>query len=175
MSFIITAEPVGYLLNINVVCHDNGSIEVNQESYAKDIVRPFNMTEANPVSTPTEQYLQPNELTSDNVTNAPYQEAVGCLMYLAVGTRPNIAFAVSYMSKVLENLREYHCSVVKRILNYIKGSVPWGLKYAASHGNRRLEIYTADYASDPATQRSVIGVVARSCGRALTWDSRQQH
>lgn len=174
-EFKITTEPVGYFLNINIICQEDGSIEINQESYAKDILRRFNMTEANAVSTPIEQYLQPDKLTNDKPTNAPYREAVGCLMYLAVGTRPDIMFAVSYVSRFLEHPQEIHWSLVKRILKYIKGSVSLGIKYEATHANGRLEIYTdADYASDPATRRSVSGIVAKFCGGAVTWASKRQ-
>ena len=33
----------------------------------------------------------------------PYRAAVGALMYLMTGTRPNIAFAVRVVSRTLEN------------------------------------------------------------------------
>ena len=35
--------------------------------------------------------------------NVPYREAVGSLMYAAMGTRPDIAFATSTVAQFLEN------------------------------------------------------------------------
>lgn len=35
--------------------------------------------------------------------NTPYREAIGSLMYIAVATRPDIAFAVSALSQFLSN------------------------------------------------------------------------
>lgn len=38
----------------------------------------------------------------------PYREAVGCLMYLAVATRPDITYAVNYASQFLERPGQQH-------------------------------------------------------------------
>lgn len=35
--------------------------------------------------------------------NVPYREVVGSLMYLAIGSRPDIAFALSYVCQHMEN------------------------------------------------------------------------
>ena len=35
--------------------------------------------------------------------NAPFREAVGEIMHLATATRPDIAFAVGYVSRFMEN------------------------------------------------------------------------
>jgi hypothetical protein len=36
---------------------------------------------------------------TENVDNVPYQHAIGSLMYLAVCTRPDISFAMTYLSQ----------------------------------------------------------------------------
>jgi len=52
----------------------------------------------------------------------PYREAIGSLMYAAVSTRPDIAFAVSTLSQFLENPGEAHWEGVKRIFCYLLGT-----------------------------------------------------
>jgi hypothetical protein len=51
--------------------------------------------------------------------NIPYREAVGSLMYAAMGTRPDIAFATSTMAQYCENPNWKHWEAVKRIFRYL--------------------------------------------------------
>ncbi|KAG2758679.1 hypothetical protein Pcac1_g29200 [Phytophthora cactorum] len=47
-------------------------------------------------------------ISSDAATkvNAPFREAVGALMHLMTATRPDIAYAVGYVSRFMENPQE---------------------------------------------------------------------
>ncbi|KAG2759272.1 hypothetical protein Pcac1_g28672 [Phytophthora cactorum] len=49
--------------------------------------------------------------------NAPFREAVGALMHLMTATRPDIAYAVGYVSRFMENLKKEHWVAVKRNLS----------------------------------------------------------
>jgi len=53
----------------------------------------FGMAECNPIATPLEVGLQLAK-SGKSDESLPYREAVGSLMYLMVGTRPDLAFAV---------------------------------------------------------------------------------
>ena len=57
----------------------------------------------------------------------PYREAIGSLMWEAIATRPDIAFAVSLLSQFLKNLGELHWKSVKRVLRYLKGMKNYNL------------------------------------------------
>ena len=52
----------------------------------------------------------------------PYRQAIRSLMWAAVATQPDIAFAVSLLSQFLENLGEVYWNAVKRVLRYLKGT-----------------------------------------------------
>jgi len=54
-------------------------------------------------------------------------------MYLAVGTRPDIAFAVSTVSQALDKPTEADWQKVKHILRYLKGTSHMGIVYQAGH------------------------------------------
>jgi hypothetical protein len=43
----------------------------------------------------------------------PYRSALGLLMYLAVGTQPDIAFAISTLTQYIENPGLAHWEVLK--------------------------------------------------------------
>jgi len=58
-----------------------------------------------------------------------YCQAIGSLMYLAVATHPNIAFAVSMLSHFLNNPGDAHWEVVKHIFRYLKSTRDLQLTY----------------------------------------------
>jgi hypothetical protein len=161
---------------ILVLYVDDGIVAATntQKRYIEDVLRRFRMDSANPVSTPIEK-CEPLGITEESTsTSAPYREAVGCLMYLAVATRPDIAFAVGYVSRFLEKPKERHWSAVKRIFKYLRGTSALGIRYDAL-GNAQLEAYSdSDFASDPDTRRSVSGIVFKYSGGAIVWASRRQ-
>jgi len=66
------------------------------------------------------------ELAGENI---PYRVAVGSLMYLANGTRPDIAHAVSVVSQKLDSATIEDWHKVKRILRYLNGTADVGILY----------------------------------------------
>jgi hypothetical protein len=63
--------------------------------------------------------------------HVPYRQAIGSLMYATVATRPDITFAVSILSRFLENPGNVHWEVVKRTLRYLKGTRNTQLTYGS--------------------------------------------
>lgn len=107
--------------------------------------------------------------SSDTLTDAPYRDAVGCLMYLAVATRPDITYAVNYVSQFFENPSERHWTMVKRILKYLQGTTLYGFKYNLHGKTLGLIGYSdADFANDPDIRRSVSGVLFKYNDAAIT-------
>jgi hypothetical protein len=71
----------------------------------------------------------------------PYREAIGSLLYLAVRTRPEIAVAVSVLSKHVQEPKPFHWEGVKRVFRYLKGTASHGLCYFATEKYSALKIY----------------------------------
>jgi len=75
-----------------------GTLKLSQGKYAGQVLEKFGMAECNPIGTPLEVGLQ--LVKADESDDAlPYREAVGSLMYLMVGTRLNLAFAIGKLSR----------------------------------------------------------------------------
>lgn len=53
---------------------------------------------------------------------------VGGLLYLAA-TRPDLAFAASYLSRSLSQPREQNLQDAKRVMRYIQGTIGYGLNF----------------------------------------------
>ncbi|GKA92497.1 hypothetical protein Tco_0814422 [Tanacetum coccineum] len=87
----------------------------------------------------------------ERMSKVSYANAVGSLMYLTVCTRPDIAYAVSVVSRYLTNLGKNHWEAVKWILKYLWGTTNVGLVYGTNHGNHVdvTGFVDSDYAKDP--------------------------
>lgn len=104
----------------------------------------------------------------------PYRQLVGSLMYLAVGTRPDISFAIGSVSRYLEKPTVVHEKALKRILKYLRGTMNFGILY--KRGDEQcLKCYSdADYGGDVDTRRSTSGTLVTFNGSAISWFSSRQ-
>ncbi|KAK2578750.1 hypothetical protein KPH14_012276 [Odynerus spinipes] len=69
------------------------------------------MAESRPVSSPIDpnvKLTKPEGAPDCEELKLPYTGLVGALMYLAVATRPDIAFVVSYLSQFNECFKTTH-------------------------------------------------------------------
>ncbi|KAJ0178278.1 hypothetical protein K1T71_006101 [Dendrolimus kikuchii] len=75
--------------------------------------------------------LKDSELREDagGDNSFPYREAVGALAYLMVGTRPDIVYALSIVSRHLEAPTKRDILKVKRIFRYLNGTRDYCITY----------------------------------------------
>lgn len=128
---------------------DQNKICVDQSKYIGEILEKFGMMDCKPVATPSDfnQKLSIEMVKEGNLNGkVPYQEAVGSLLYLVQGTRPDIAFAVNDASRFNNNHGVAHWKAVKRIFRYLKGTI--NLKICYSGTESLLGYSDADWASD---------------------------
>jgi hypothetical protein len=85
-----------------------------------------------------------------------YRQLVGSLNYLTI-TQPDISFVVQQVSQFLQTPCQTHLAVVRRLLQYLKGT-PGRSLFFSSGNFLQLEAYSdADWAGCPNTRRSVSG------------------
>ncbi len=79
-------------------------------------------------------------------------------MYATLGTRPDISFAMSVLSRHASNPDSLHWQAVKRIFRYLKESIQLQLTF---HGPlQALSGYSdADWTGDHDTRRSTCGFI----------------
>ena len=155
----------------------NRIIRLGQAAYVERILREHGMWDAKSVSTPieTSAKLVPAEdgYQAEQKFKTRYQSAVGSLMYAMLGTRPDIAYAVSVVSRYAHNPTNKHWGAVKRILAYLKGTVHMELTFQGTLSD--LIGYTdSDWAGDTATRRSTSGYVFNIGSAAISWSSKRQ-
>lgn len=156
-------------------------IWLSQQNYIEQILKRFNMDEANPVSTPMsngEKFSKTQEPRTererDNMKKIPYQEAIGSLLFAAQISRPDITFAVNSLSRFTNNPDVTHWAGVKRIFRYLRGTSSYKLKFDGSKTGPIYGYCDADWASDPDERRSVTGYIFIKCDAPISWCSKRQ-
>lgn len=169
-----------HILGIRVNQGD-GFIELDQSAYIKSILERFNLENSKAVATPGETSVKlsakPDSNEADDeeeLAKIPYQEAVGCLLYLSQGTRPDIAHSITSVSRFNSNYRMTHWRAVKRIFRYLNGSINLKLRYSNTIDDDLNGYTDADWASEVDKRRSCTGYVFKLANAAVTWHSSYQ-
>lgn len=160
-----------------------GSMFIHQQRYAEEVVKKFG-NNVPTYSTPMEPHvkLSKHQSPSDDVGKAkmqtfPYRSLVGSLMYLAMGTRPDLVFAVQQLSQFLTNPGKAHWDAAQRVIGYLAGTKSLGLVLGGpnSHSKPILSAYVdADYAHCSDTRRCISGYVTLLYGTLISWLSKKQ-
>lgn len=151
------------------------SIIMNQKNYIKNLLERFNVMEAKPVNTPMEPNLKLMKINEhqEDKNDVPYRELIGYLMYLAVTTRPDIAYVISSLSQFNNKYGPEHWTAAKRVLRYLKGSIDRSLVYKSSQENLKGYV-DADWGSCINDRHSYTGFVFIFSQAPITWESRKQ-
>ena len=151
----------------------DGQVFVHQENYLHRVLQRFNMDDCKPASCPADPQVKLIKCEDHDEVDVPYRELVGSLMYLAVVSRPDIAYAVSVLSQYMSKFNNNHWTAGKRVLRYLKANPKLGLKFDGT--DVTLTAYCdADYAGDIESRRSRSGSVLLFNGSAIIWSSQLQ-
>ena len=148
-----------YFLGIEVIQDlATSTISIRQSKFAKDILEKFGMDNSKPVKTPQEPGLKLTKSMCEGgckhentMANVPYRNAVGCLMYLMVGTRPDLAAAVGVLSQFAADPCPTHWQALKRVFRYVQGTRTHGIEFQATSDDKLLGYSDADWAGDVET------------------------
>ncbi|SCZ99435.1 BZ3500_MvSof-1268-A1-R1_Chr3-1g06010 [Microbotryum saponariae] len=168
--------PAEYILGIQVKRGQDGSITLSQERYLRDILARFQFTDAKPASIPMQPgvVLDFEDLAATPQDRTRYLQAIGSLMYAAVGTRPDLAFVVSYLARFSQQPGPEHWTAIKQVLRYIKGTLDLGLTYRKT--SQPLHGYSdANWGACLTTSRSTMGYAFILSGAAIAWCSKREH
>jgi transposase InsO family protein len=149
---------------------------LTQRVYVAKVLERFGMIRSNPSPTPLDpkvKLVKAEETASDEL-RTHYQSVIGSLMFAALGTRPDIAFAVQHLSQFSSNPDNSHLTAAKRVLRYLNGTRNLGITYSDT-GDIKLTGYSdADWAADLTDRRSTSGFVFMLAGGPITWSSKKQ-
>jgi len=157
-----------------------GAISIDQRAYIDNVLKRFKLEDCKTKPTPLTPHVH---LSKNDCPEVPdkkavklYQQLIGSLMYIACGTRPDIAYAVNTCAQFMSNPGNRHIEAAKHILRYLKGTKDVKLTYQRQPpelANKLFGYVDADHATDPDDRRSVGGYVLMLNGAAVSWASRK--
>jgi hypothetical protein len=173
---------VSYILGVDITRNmETGTLALSQQSYIQQCLQKFSMTDCHGAATPMETNVHilsipgPTDATEIlDMKRYPYQCLIGSLMYAMLGTRPDIAFSVSCLSRFLTNPGKKHWDAAKRVLRYLKHTQDYKLVYSTSGNPDILGYSDSDWAGDILSRKSTSGYIFLLAGGAVTWKSRKQ-
>ncbi|GKF20502.1 hypothetical protein Tco_0069140 [Tanacetum coccineum] len=120
-------------------------IFINQAKYTLEILKKHGM----------EPKLDA-DLSGKPVDQTDYRSKIGSLMYLA-SSRPGIVQAVCYCARYQARPTEKHLKEVKRIFQYLRGTINMGLWYPKGSGFELTAFSDANHAGCVDTRKSTSG------------------
>ena len=123
--------------------------------------------------TPIDVNLHLSKNNGKSFSQQEYAQEIGNLMYVMNCTRPNIAYAVSKLSRYTSNPGPDHWKAIVRVLRYLKYTKNYGLHY--SKYPVVLEGYCdANWIFDTKDSKSTSGYLFTLGSGAVSWKSSKQ-
>ena len=107
------------ILGIKISKSSNGLI-LSQSHYVDKILEKFNKNDSGVCKTPVDLNLHLSKNKSESVSQLEYSRVIGSLMYLMSCTRPDIAYAISKLSRYTSNPGSDHWKGITRVLRYLR-------------------------------------------------------
>jgi len=136
---------LSYFLRMEVTQSEQGYF-LCQKRFTMKLLNKFVMENCKPVSTP--MVLGQKLMKEDGApkTNGKtYRSLVGSLLYL-IATRPDIVFAVNYLSRFMQSPSQIHFVAAKRVLRYLKGTLEFVMHFVKSSFVKLIGFSDSDWA-----------------------------
>ncbi|CAI7888781.1 unnamed protein product [Closterium sp. NIES-54] len=165
-------------------------MRVHQRKYLEALVAKFGQSEVH-VATPFPSGFKcvkgPEEESVGEEERRRFHSLVGSLMYAAVNTRPDVAFATGQLARVVQCPNEEQVAAGMRVAKYLGQTPTVGLQYSAAAQRRQkgadgvesgrlfLTAFSdASFASEPEDMTSVGGFICCVGGGPTAWESKKQ-
>ena len=166
----------------------NRTLYIDQEHYLNGVLERFGLAQSNPVRTPLPsgaKLVSPLVADPDHVADpeliAQYQSLIGSLLYAEIGTRPDIAYAVTRLSKYGHHPSKELMGYAKHILRYIRGTTSLKLRYSGTAQRvltpsaNLIGYADSDWAENKDSRHSTSGFIFMLSNGAISWRSRLQN
>lgn len=162
---------------------ERGTVAISQGHFIDELAVRYRQEGAPTTTTPlssgfefTSDDSPSTEADKEEMSHHPYRSLVGALMYVMIGTRPDISFAIGCLSRYLINPGKRHWDQALRVLNYLRGTRDLVISYSrGSRDGLTLRGFSdSDWAGERDGSRSTSGYIWMLSGGPVSWKSRLQ-
>nr|GAT42892.1 polyprotein [Mycena chlorophos] len=157
-----------------------GTISLGQTSYIHDVVALADQQTAHSAPSPMvpgarigREFCPSSDEKKDAMRNVPYRAVVGSLLWIANGTRPDIAYAVGVLSQFLSNPGRVHWEAAKRVVRYLKGTADARLTFGGT-SDGLVGYSDSSWGSEVLNWHSMSGSAFTLHGGAICWSAKKQ-
>jgi hypothetical protein len=162
------SDNVRRLVGIDFVW-DGPHLRLNQSVMARQIVSSYNR-QAYPHHCPLPE-VELESYAGDPIDQTEYRSVIGSLMYLACGTRPDLAYAVNMLARFCAAPSAVHWTALDWLIGYLGGTTERGLVYQEGDGG--LDLWTdANWGGEH--ERSTTGYLLTHGSNSIAWGSKRQ-
>ena len=168
-----------FFLQMSVERNRSGRFVVlEQQRHIDKLVKEANLDTCHPLKLPMLPTIY-RDVAGASIVDAEaitqYKSLLGALMHISNYTRPDIAFAVSYLARFVNNLTTDKFARVVDVIKYLHGTADFGLYLGGKSSDCPVYAFCdSDWAACPVTRRSVTGYVVM-CGLGpVAWKSARQ-
>ncbi|GKD31219.1 zinc finger, CCHC-type containing protein [Tanacetum coccineum] len=160
------------IIGIKIIRIHNGLV-LSQAHYVDKILNTHNAGDSGLARTPIDTNMHLSKNRGVGVAQLEYSRIIGMLMYLMTGTRPDLVYVVSRLSRYTSNPSVAHWKAMTRVLYYLRYSHDYELHY--DRYPAVIEGYNdANWISNIKDSRSTSGYVFTLGGAAISWKSSKK-
>jgi hypothetical protein len=159
------------------ITRTGNTIAIDQCAYLDKLLEHCGMQNANPAPTPLPGgYIPaPNQGEANTELRRRFQVVIGSLLYLMIGTRSDISYAVTKLAQYSANPSQEHLNAALHICRYLVGTREYKLVYNGKQQGGLIAYANSDWNTDPNNgRRPQTGFFLQLAGGAVTWTSRTQ-
>ncbi len=178
-SFTMTdGGSITHMLGIRIQYdRDLRQCRMDQSAYIRAVCERLGVGAGKRVTRPCDDeiaHLEPEKeriATKTDITT--YAGLVGCLLWVAGATRPDIAYAVGRLAKFMSNPNDVHLKAAKKVFDYLLSTHAKCLTF--EHEGPAIAGWAdSDWAGDHGNRRSTSGYAFKVFGALVSWSSTQQ-
>ena len=104
----------------------------------------------------------------------PYAKAIGSILWLAIISRPDVAYAVGVLVQFIQNPGNVHWEALKRIIVYLQSTKDVWLTFGGCSSTTVQGFCDADWGTSPH-RHSISRYLFHMGNGAVSWSSKKQH
>ncbi|GJU68689.1 retrovirus-related pol polyprotein from transposon TNT 1-94 [Tanacetum coccineum] len=163
---------ISFFLGLQISQNPRG-IFINQPKYALESLKKYGFDSCDPVDTPMVEKSKLDKDKRKAIDPSHYRGMIGTLLYLTA-SRPDLQFAICMCARYQARPIEKHLNAIKRIFQYLKGTVHWGLWYPKDSSIALTAFADVDHAGCQDTRHSTSRSMQLLGDRLVSWSSKRQ-